>query len=227
MIPILVPALAALLQAPAPDVAYRFDQVRRSVELWPGGDRDRAVKAVAGAPARSGDGVRTGWWAETVLSAPEWGSRFVVYGSTRVQLAGGEPGVLLRLERGRILATFEALVGASRRERKVAVPGALLAVRGTRYGLEVAGDGTSTLTVFEGVVEVLTTRPHPAPILVKAGEWSTFGPGTLPEVEHGNARGFEERAWAQGERPGKALGPGAKVPGASTNRNPHANPGRH
>jgi ferric-dicitrate binding protein FerR (iron transport regulator) len=99
-------------------------------------------------------------------------------------------------------------VEGNRQERQVAVPGALLAVRGTRYGVEVDKAGRSTLVVFEGVVEVLPKVPHTEPIRVKAGEWATFGPNRAPQVQPMSMRGFEERTWNQGMRPDGTMGPG-------------------
>jgi ferric-dicitrate binding protein FerR (iron transport regulator) len=168
----------------------------------------------AGAAARSGDVVKTGWWGRAVLSVPGWSSRFELYGSTRVSLAGGEPGVLLEVRSGRIRAVFDALVEGSW-DRKVAVPGALLAVRGTRYGVEVDNRGRSTLAVFEGTVEVLAQGPPAPPFLVHAGEWSMFGPDLPPRTEPLGSRGFEEKSWSQGNRPDAVLAPGSRVPGAS------------
>ena len=84
---------------------------------------------------------------------------------------GGEPGVLLTLQKGRLVAIFEALTGAAPEERLVAAPGALLAVRGTRYGVETTSDGESVVAVFEGTVEVRSSLPGVAPIAVHAQEF--------------------------------------------------------
>jgi ferric-dicitrate binding protein FerR (iron transport regulator) len=159
--------------------------------------------------------VRTGWLGETVVSVPERSARFEVFGNTQVKLAGGEPGVILVLERGRIKAFFQALLQGAPVERRVAVPGALLAVRGTRYGVEVDKAGKSILVVFEGVVEILRGAPGLEPIRVKAGEWSTFGPGSLPKVEPMHTQGFEERTWNRGMRPDGSMAPGAMAPGGA------------
>ena len=48
---------------------------------------------------------------------------------------------------------------------------------------------------------------------MKAGEWSTFGPGSSPKVETMHTRGFEERSWNQGMRPDGSMTPGAMSPG--------------
>jgi len=217
MIPMLAPLLFTLLQAPAPKpeaLTYRFEEVKRSVLRLPAGDKAKEVKVAKGDFASPGDGVTTGWWAQTTISVPERASRFEVYANTQVKLAVGEPGVLLVVEKGRIKAFFQSLVEGNRQERQVAVPGALLAVRGTRYGVEVDKNGKSTLVVFEGVVEVLHKAPHTESIRVKAGEWATFGPNTLPQIQPMSMRGFQEGSWNQGMRPDGTMGPGAMAPGS-------------
>ncbi|WP_257312570.1 FecR domain-containing protein [Geothrix fuzhouensis] len=217
MIPMLAPLMFTLLQVPAPvpdTLTYRFEETKRSVYRLPGGEKGKAVKVAKGDSARSGDGVTTGWWARAVIAVPERMSRFEVYANTQVKLAGGEPGVLLVVEKGRIKAFFQALVAGNRQERQVAVPGALLAVRGTRYGVEVGKEGKSTLVVFEGVVEVLPKAVHAEPVRVKAGEWARFGPDLLPQIQPISMRGFDEKAWTQGMLPDGTMGPGAMSPGS-------------
>ena len=229
MIPILAPLLFTLLQAPGPGpeaLTYRFDEVKRSVLLWPGGDKGKEIRVAKGGAAGSGDMVRTGWLGQTVIAVPDRNSRFEVFANTQVRLAGGEPGVLLVLEKGRIKAFFHALVEGGHDERRVAVPGALLAVRGTRYGVEVDKDGKSILVVFEGVVEILRHAPLSEPIRVKAGEWSTFGPASTPKVELMRTHGFGEGNWNQGMRPDGSMGsmgsgamsPGGTMPGGMRSR---------
>ncbi len=223
---LVVPLLLALLQTPPPEALhYRFEEVKSTVRCWPGGDKAKEVKVAQGDGAASGDTVRTGWWGRTVLSEATRGARFEVYASTQVKLTAGEPGVLLTLEQGRIKCIFQALVGGGRVERRVAVPGALLAVRGTTYGVEVDKAGRTTLAVFEGVVEILGKGPHAEPILVKAGEWSTFGPSQEPKVEANHGKGFEEKAWSQGMRPDGSMAPGSRVPAVVGRGMPHPTPG--
>lgn len=218
MICLVAPLALALFQvaAPGPEVlTYRFDEVKRTVYRMPGGDQGKETRVVKGEASLSGDMVRTGWLGQTVISVPEKNSRFEVFADTQVKLAGGDPGVLVVLSHGRIKAFFQALVGANSAERRVAVPGALLAVRGTRYGVEVDKKGKSTLAVFEGVVEVLCTTPGMQPIRVKAGEWSMFGPAIQPMVETMRARGFGEQSWGQGMRPNGSMATGAMTPGGT------------
>jgi hypothetical protein len=229
MIPFLAPFALAILQAstPAPEaLAYRFEEVKRTVYRLPGGDKGKEIRVSPGEAATSGDVVRTGWLGRTVLAVPDRKARFEVFGSTRVKLASGEPGVLLVLEQGRIKAFFQALIEGNAEERQVAVPGALLAVRGTRYGVEVDKGGKSTLAVFEGVVEVIRGTAGQEVFRVKAGEWTTFGPGLPLKVETMNNRMFQEKAWSQGMRPdGSMMGSGTMAPGGAMSKGMRTGPG--
>lgn len=214
MIPLLAPLPFLLGQAPQPaPLVYRFETVRHAVHLWPGGDARRARPAAAGDSARSGDVVQTGWWGRAVITVPARASRFEIFPSTRVRLAADEPGVLLVLERGRLKALFEALAGGPV-ERRVGVPGALLAVRGTRYGVEVDKAGRSTLVVFKGVVEVIPQSSQLPHLQVRAGQWADFGPGLAPRVLPMPRAGFDEHGWDRGMRPDGAMGLGSMPDGA-------------
>jgi hypothetical protein len=147
---LLAAAGLVLAQEPAKrPLEYRFDEVKSKVLRSAGGDESRAARVAAGDLAEAGDSVRTGLFGRTLLSVPERAVRFEVFSSTRVRLAGPEPGVLLVLESGRLKAAFDAFTGASE-ERRVAAPGALLAVRGTRYGLEASPDGRVDSRRFRG-----------------------------------------------------------------------------
>lgn len=216
---LIAPLTLLLLQAPAPapaEFTYRFDEVKHSVVRWPGGDEGKAVKAAPGEAAAAGDVVKTGWWGHAVLSVPERSSRFELYGSTQVRLASGEPGVLVALDRGRIKAIFDALLGGKLEERRVAVPGALLAVRGTRYGVEVDKHGNATMVVFKGVVEILPRMTHPGTFFVKAGQWSTFGPSLMPKIGPMPGQGFGEKEWDQGlHMDASMMGTGTMMPGGT------------
>ncbi len=208
----------------APGPAYRFDEVKSKVWRAPGGDEKQEVRVAAGDAAAAGDGVRTGFWARAVVSVPEKGARFEISSSTRALLAPGEPGVLLSLKKGRLVAIFEALAGTAPEERLVAAPGALLAVRGTRYGVETTSDGESVVAVFEGTVEVRSSLPGVAPVAVHAQEFCTFGARKPPRPAPMGPAGMSEKRWGVGEagggpRPGMDGGrpgeqPGGPQPGA-------------
>ncbi|MBK6407527.1 MAG: FecR domain-containing protein [Holophagales bacterium] len=182
-----------LAEAPSGErLAYRFDEVKSKVVRSPGGDEERGIRVSAGDPAEAGDVVKTGFFGRTVLAVPDRAARFEVFSSTRVRLAGGEPGVLLVLEKGRLKAAFDAFTGASE-ARRVAAPGALLAVRGTRYGLEVVG-GETVLAVFEGTVEVFPSDGSPI-VRVERDQYCVFGPKTPPRKEQMGKAGMSEKSW--------------------------------
>jgi hypothetical protein len=206
-----------LAEAPSGErLAYRFDEVKSKVVRAPGGDEARGIRVSAGDPAEAGDVVKTGLFGRTVLAVPDRAARFEVFSSTRVRLAGGEPGILLVLEKGRLKAAFDAFTGASE-ARRVAAPGALLAVRGTRYGLEVAG-GESVLAVFEGTVEVFPSGGAPS-LRVERGEYCVFSPRSLPHKEQMGRRGMSEKSWgSRGSGMTDAGSGGAGGPGAGSQR---------
>ncbi len=160
-------------QAP---VEYRFDEVRRNVTLLHG---QKELRAAKGQQAESGDKVETGWFSYALIGSDRHRARFEIFSTTSVTLASGTPGVILTLERGRIRAAFDKITGSE--PRTVQTPGALLAVRGTQFDVEVDKDGQTTLDVFEGIVEVQSPL-QPQPFMVRAGQESLFGPRRPPVV---------------------------------------------
>lgn len=189
---------------------YRLETVKSRVVVGHEGEERRAA---AGDTAVAGDSVRTGSFGRTVIAAPHAAARFEVGSRTEVVLAGPEPGVLLTVRSGVVKAFFDALTG--RDDRLVATPGALLAVRGTRYGVEVGSDGEATLAVFEGVVEVRSRLAGVAPVEVRAGEQSRFGPRLEPGRE-AMPRGWSEERWRGADaatgRPDEAGGAPGQAP---------------
>ena len=194
---LMVSALPALGQE---SVEYRFESVRRKVVV---ATPNAETRAAAGSLAHGGDRVRTGWLGHAILGAPRYGARFELFAGSDVRLTSNTPGVLLSLEQGRIKAIFDRITGDD--PRMVKTPGALLAVRGTRYGIEVARDGTATLAVFEGVVEVRSPL-RPDPLLVRSGEACRFSSSMRPEAMP-MPRGMTEEKW---QRHGSGMGGGMK-----------------
>jgi hypothetical protein len=170
--------------------SYRFEQVSSRVTLARG-TSERA--ATAGLSAAAGDIVKTGWRGHAVVQVPERGSRFEIYPSTVAQLASNEPGVLISVNRGKLKALFDKVSGND--DRLVRTPGALLAVRGTRYGIEVDSAGRAALSVFEGRVEI---RPFAfeEPQFVSAGQLCYFGPRHRPEL-HALPPHMNEESWGR------------------------------
>jgi hypothetical protein len=196
----------------ADPLEYRFDQVKRSVMLRSGGQE---TAAAAGAAARGGDQVETGWFSSAVIASETQRAKFEIFSSTEVTLAEDTPGVILSLERGRIRAVFDKIIGSE--PRLVKTPGALLAVRGTQFDVRVDGQGRTTVDVFEGLVEVRS--PHrPEPLLVNPGEEARITrdrpPTSGPMPEH-------RRREAPGARDGQPRDPDQKGQGQSAPRDPN------
>ncbi len=166
--------------------AHAVESIRYEVEAVKGkvmvrsGESERVARA--GDAAHGGDRVATNWRGRAVVAVTERGSRFEIFPSSRVALATNEPGVLVELERGRLKAWFDKLSGVPA-ERFVKTPGAILAVRGTRYGVEVDARGLTRLTVFAGVVEVQMIDDAAMPaVFVNAGESCEIEQGVAPRV---------------------------------------------
>lgn len=192
-------------------IGYRFDDVRRTVVLK---TAKQEVPAAKGSRAQSGDRVHTGWFSYALIASEPHRAKFEIFSSTDVQLAGGSPGVILSLDRGRVHAMFDKIIGSE--PRLVQTPGALLAVRGTQYNIEVDSAGKTILDVFEGTVEVRSPL-RKAPLLVHAGESSIFS-RREPPPEHPAVTPDDRRQDAQGHRdsPDPHGGPGPDDHGHTT-----------
>jgi hypothetical protein len=194
---VLAATLAAAATGPANEpVSYRFDKVHSKVLLVSQGKETRVSEGTA---ASGGDVVKTGWLGSTLVAAPRWNARFEISSSSEVALGSDQPGVIIRLERGRLKAMFDAFTGNE--PRVVATPGALLAVRGTRYGVEVDGQGNTSVVVFEGIVQIDPFDKGFPPLAVRAGEMAEYGRGRRPESRQAPPS-MDERGWEQhGARP--------------------------
>ena len=192
-------AAAATTTAPQTNsqtaVGYRFDDVKRTVTLKTAKQESPVAK---GSHAQSGDRVHTGWFSYALIAAEPQRAKFEIFSSTDVQLAGGTPGVILSVERGRIHAMFDKITGSE--PRIVQTPGALLAVRGTQYNVEVDAAGKTIVDVFEGTVEIRSPL-RPEPFLVHAGESSMFS-RREPPPDHPMKTPDERRPDAPGRRDG-------------------------
>jgi hypothetical protein len=180
-------AVLLLAAASASATEYRFDDVARKVMLTSGGQE---VRVAVGQRAKGGDKVETGWFSHALIASETHRATFELFSGTEVTLAEGTPGVILSLERGRIRAAFDKIVGSE--PRVVQTPGALLAVRGTEFTVSVDARGNTTLDVFEGIVEVKSSL-RPESTFVNAGQESTFGrehpPRVAPMPEHKRREG--------------------------------------
>jgi hypothetical protein len=157
-------------------IDYRIEQVKRTVTVNTG---TQEVNVGAGSRVQSGAHVTTGWFSYALIATERYRAKFEIFSSTTVQLAEGTPGVLLAVERGKIRAIFDKITGSE--PRVVKTPGAMLAVRGTQFDVDVDNAGKTTVDVFEGVVEIRSDMLH-EPILVHPGEQSVFGRREPPNV---------------------------------------------
>jgi FecR protein len=197
-------SLAGSAAAQEQAVDYRFDDVRRNVTVTKAAQPESRVEK--GQHAQSGDKVQTGWFSYALIASDLHRAKFEIFSSTDVQLASGTPGVILSLERGRIRAVFDKITGNE--PRVVQTPGALLAVRGTQYDVEVDGTGKTIVDVWEGRVEIRSTLLG-EPLLLEAGQESVFGrreipvARPMPEERRRNSPGTREhgRERDEGHRP--------------------------
>lgn len=184
----------------------------------------------AGARLESGQLLRTGWFSWSDLLAPEFESRFHLGSRTRVRLASDTPGVLLEVEKGRLRALFDELVGEEPVERRIQTPSAVLAVRGTEYGVAVSGSGDTTLVVFSGTVEVVDRQGRVPPITVPSGHALEVRRGRPPGAPYRHA--VSARGWDRGGMPATGrvspgMGSGGGSGAASGRGDGHGGSRRH
>lgn len=172
--------LAAATASEAPAVLeYDVIAVKRKLLLETAdGEREMQV----GDHARSGDVLRTGSRSRAELAVIEYSAKFVVSSKTSFRLAHDRPGLLLEIERGSLRAVFGKLTDGDTRERLISTPSAVLAVRGTDYGVEVEKDGDTSVTVFEGTVEVWDVGGIGERQFVPAGQATRIKRGKAPST---------------------------------------------
>ncbi len=161
----------------------------------------------------SGAVLKAGWFSSAELRVESHRSRFKISARSRVRLAGDRPGILLEVEKGRIHAIFDRLEGNEPPERIVVTPSAILAVRGTEYGLAVSRSGKTTLVVFEGTVEVRNTVGKVQTVLVPAGQMCTIQNGKGPNQPMPHSMGPGD--WDRGQAP-HSMGDHAPKDGSSS-----------
>jgi hypothetical protein len=172
------------------------------------------IQLEVGARPAAGELLRTGSRSSAEIVSPESAATFLLRSKTRVRLAGDRPGVLLEIERGGLRALFDALSADDPPERLVATPSAVLAVRGTEYGVEVDSSGRTEVAVFEGVVEIFDLNRTGPPVRVGAGQYSTIRRGQRPAEPMPHT--MSPTDWDRGLRPGSTTmrGPGEPMQGA-------------
>jgi hypothetical protein len=190
----LATAMSAAAQSNVID--YRFDEVKRKVTLE---SQNHEVQAAVGLKAQSGDKVQTGWFSYALIATEAHKAKFEIFSSTKVALASNEPGVILSLERGKLKAIFDKITGNE--PRVVKTPGALLAVRGTQYTVEVDADGNTKLDVHEGIVEIRSPLQQ-EPVFVHAGEFANYSRRVAPVAKPMPQRGnHDPNGRGEGSRP--------------------------
>ena len=233
---IVVVALAALGAAPAPDtgseaktetettLVYDVAAVKRQLLL---ATTDGELQLQQGDQAHSGDSLRTASRSTANLEVPDRAASFHVKAKTRFHLAHERPGVLIDIERGSLRAVFGKLPEGDVRERLVTTPSAVLAVRGTDFGVEVKKNGRTSVVVFEGTVEVQDPISDGEVVRVQAGQstWIRKGRAPSPPTAHGISAGNWDRGqrvqssmWSGGQQaPGMGQGgQGAQQGGAGS-----------
>ncbi len=189
--------LAAISAAPGAEepetLTYDVIAVKRKLLL---ATEDGERRLDVGDRAHSGDALRTGSRSRADLAVPARGALFRVNSKTTFRLAHDRPGVLLELERGRLRAVFEPAAEGDDRERLVTTPSAVLAVRGTEYGVEVEKDGDTSVVVFEGTVEVRDATGVGEAVRVRAGESTRIRRGRAAAAPRPN--GLSRDDWDRG-----------------------------
>jgi len=211
----LAAAVAVLGATPGPDPAetliYEVVAVKRHLfRMTTGGEQ----RLQAGGRAQSGESLRTGSRSSADLEVPESAARFHIGTKTSFHLAPGTPGVLLDVERGSLRAIFGKLPEGDQRERLVTTPSAVLAVRGTEYGVDVKKDGDTSVVVFDGTVEIRDRAGLNETVRVAAGQSIRIRKGRSPDPPKAHALTTE--AWDRGRRSeNSAWGSQGQIPGQS------------
>jgi hypothetical protein len=210
-IPIVLLAVlgAAPQSAPEDPITYEVASVKRHLLLV---TDDGEMELDEGDSARSGDTLRTGSRSAADLEVPARAALFHIGTKTRFRLAHHRPGVLIEVERGSLRAVFGTLPQGTSSERLVTTPSAVLAVRGTDYGVEVERDGDTTVVVFEGTVEVSDAAGVAPPVRVGAGQSTRVRKGRAPGAPAPHR--LTPDAWDRGRRlQGTNPGSGGQNPG--------------
>ncbi len=202
-------ALAATVASESPAVLdYEVVSVKRSL-LLKTEDGERALQV--GDHARSGDTLRTGSRSHAELAVSDYVARFAISAKTSFRLSHDTPGVLIEVDRGSLRAIFGKLPDGDTRERLVATPSAVLAVRGTEYGIDVAKNGETSIFVFEGTVEAWERGGAGERVRLQAGETSRIRKGRAPSTP--KAHGIGSNDWDRGRRSTPSMGGPQQSPG--------------
>ena len=192
--------MLSLLGAASPSdesarLEYEVTAVKRKLfHIVPDGEHQLQL----GDRSYSGDELRTGSRSSADFAVPARAATFHIGSKTEFRLAHGQPGVLLEIDRGSVRAIFGPLSADDEGERLIATPSAVLAVRGTEYGIEVQKDGDTSLTVFEGEVEIRTFDKPGTILRVPAGQATRIRRGRQPSAPW--THGVSPHDWDRGRR---------------------------
>jgi ferric-dicitrate binding protein FerR (iron transport regulator) len=141
----------------------------------------------AGHPARGqvlpeGTALDTGD-GQMVLVLHSDESEILVQPHTRLILRAPQPGNwdTLQILLGKVRAFIRKRTGGAP-PFQMGTPSAVIAVRGTRFDVEVNGRGVSEIDVFEGLVEVGSAMLPGVSVLVSPGMSTRVGIGSSPET---------------------------------------------
>jgi len=157
------------------------------ISEWKGSVQVQLPGGAAGRPMR-GQNLPEGTAVDTqdgrlvlVLRADE--SEIVVQPHTRLILLAPQPGDwdALQIILGKVRAYIRKRTGGAP-PFQMGTPSAVIAVRGTRFDVEVNANGVSEIDVFEGLVEVGSTTLQGVSVLVSPGMSTRVGVGTAPET---------------------------------------------
>jgi hypothetical protein len=207
----LATAVAASAPAPEPETATGTDLVYDVVEvkrqlLLAAEDGEQQLRQ--GDQAHSGDSLRTASRSTANLEVPARAAAFHVKAKTRFHLAHTVPGVLIDVERGSLRAVFGKLPEGDDRERLVTTPSAVLAVRGTDFGVDVKKNGATSVVVFEGTVEVRDPRGVEKAVQVRAGQSTRIREGHAPSAPVAHRLTTDD--WDRGRRVQSPMWPGSQ-----------------
>ena len=165
--------------SPAPFAGAIVSEWKGEVHVQlPGTSMSRPTRAQvlpAGTVLDTGDGRLV-----LVLRTDE--SEIIVQPHTRLVVKEPAPGNWDALEilLGRVHAYIRKRTGGAP-AFQMGTPSAVIAVRGTRFDVEVNGRGVSEVDVFDGLVEVASAAIPGSSVLVSPGFSTRVGMGTPPE----------------------------------------------
>src|ERR1017187_1289377 len=165
--------------APAPFAGAAVSEWKGDVHVQlPGTSLSRPTRGQvlpAGTVLDTGDGRLV-----LVLRADE--SEILVQPHTRLVVREPAPGNWNAVEilLGRVRAYIRKRTGGAP-PFQMGTPSAVIAVRGTRFDVEVNGRGVSEVDVFDGLVEVASPTIPGSSVLVSPGFSTRVGMGTPPE----------------------------------------------